>query len=134
LDVESLHDGLLCIIDRGIRQRCQYQRHGDFLYLQAFGQSWPIRDITHQPAAGSNGAGSGHILASMDGAIIDVLAEPGQRISQGDILAILEAMKMEHPVKADRDGIVSSVLTKKGDQVKRNQLLVEISAEEEAKL
>jgi geranyl-CoA carboxylase alpha subunit len=70
----------------------------------------------------------------MDGAIIDVLAEPGQRISQGDILAILEAMKMEHPVKADRDGIVSSVLTKKGDQVKRNQLLVEISAEEEAKL
>jgi geranyl-CoA carboxylase alpha subunit len=42
-------------------------------------------------------------------------------------------MKMEHPVKADRDGVVSNVLTRKGDQVKRSQLLVEIATEEESK-
>ena len=49
-------------------------------------------------------------------------------MKQGDTLVILEAMKMEHPVKADRDGTVGEVLTAKGDQVKRSQLLVDITA------
>lgn len=68
----------------------------------------------------------------MDGAIIDVLVKAGQSVRQGDTLVILEAMKMEHPVKADRDGIVGEVHAGKGDQVKRSQLLVEISASETA--
>ena len=66
----------------------------------------------------------------MDGAIIDVLVEPGQTVRQGETLVILEAMKMEHPVKADCDGVVSQILTNKGDQVKRNQLLAEITTGE----
>ena len=68
----------------------------------------------------------------MDGAIIDVLVEAGQSVRQGDTLVILEAMKMEHPVKADRDGFVGEVHASKGDQVKRSQLLVEITANETA--
>ena len=130
MTVTSVQDGVLCIIDNGIRQRCQYHRDGDSLYLQAFGESWSVTDLTHQPAAGANGTGSGRIHASMDGAIIDVLVQPGQTVRQGETLVILEAMKMEHPVKADCDGIVSQVLTNKGDQVKRNQLLAEITTGE----
>ncbi|MGO1461406.1 MAG: acetyl-CoA carboxylase biotin carboxylase subunit [Marinobacter sp.] len=124
--IASIEENVVCIIDNGIRQRCQYHRDGESLYLQAFGESWSVTDLTHQPASGSNGAGSGRIQASMDGAIIDVLAEPGQTVRQGDTLVVLEAMKMEHPVKADCDGVVSEILTRKGDQVKRKQLLVEI--------
>ncbi|MEX2473640.1 acetyl-CoA carboxylase biotin carboxylase subunit [Marinobacter sp.] len=130
LAVETFGDGLLCIIDNGVRQRCQYHREGDSLYLQAFGQSWSVRDVTHQPAAGANGAGSGKVQASMDGAIIDVLVSPGQRVQQGETLVILEAMKMEHPVRADRDGVVGEVLVSAGEQVKRSQLLVDITAGE----
>ncbi len=130
LVLESLGDGLLCIIDNGVRHRCQYHREGDSLYLQAFGQAWAVRDVTHQPAAGANGVGSGKVQASMDGAIIDVLVTPGQTVQQGETLVILEAMKMEHPVKADRDGVVGEVLVSNGDQVKRSQLLVNISAGE----
>ncbi|MGO1750421.1 MAG: acetyl/propionyl/methylcrotonyl-CoA carboxylase subunit alpha [Marinobacter sp.] len=127
--IASIEESALCIIDNGIRQRCQYHRDGDSLYLQAFGESWSVTDLTHQPASGGNGAGSGRIQASMDGAIIDVLAEPGQTVRQGDTLVVLEAMKMEHPVKADCDGVVSEILTQKGDQVKRKQLLVEITTD-----
>ncbi|MGK0524941.1 MAG: geranyl-CoA carboxylase alpha subunit [Pseudomonadales bacterium] len=130
MTVTSVQNGILCIIDNGIRQCCQYHRSGDSLYLQAFGESWSVTDLTHQPAAGANGTGSGRIQASMDGAIIDVLVEPGQTVGQGETLVILEAMKMEHPVKADCDGVVSQVLTNKGNQVKRNQLLVEITTGE----
>lgn len=127
--IASIEESALCIIDNGIRQRCQYHRDGDSLYLQAFGESWSVTDLTHQPASGGNGAGSGRIQASMDGAIIDVLAEAGQTVRQGDTLVVLEAMKMEHPVKADCDGVVSEILTQKGDQVKRKQLLVEITTD-----
>ena len=128
LDLESIGAGLLCIIDKGVRQQCQYHRRGDHLYLQASGEAVALRDVTHQPASGAAASGSGKIKATMDGAIIDVLVQAGQAVKQGNTLVILEAMKMEHPVKADRDGTVGEVLTTKGDQVKRNQLLVGITA------
>ncbi|TGN40092.1 acetyl/propionyl/methylcrotonyl-CoA carboxylase subunit alpha [Marinobacter confluentis] len=122
--------GQACIIDNGVRQVCQYHRRGDHLYLQAFGQTLALRDLTHQPAGGQTASGSGRIKATMDGALIDVLVQQGQTVKQGDTLVILEAMKMEHPVKADRDGTVTSLLAKKGDQVKRSQLLAEVTADE----
>ncbi|QSP94611.1 acetyl/propionyl/methylcrotonyl-CoA carboxylase subunit alpha [Marinobacter salinisoli] len=127
LNVTSLENGRACFIDTGVRQTCQYHREGDSLYFQLDGQAWQVRDITHQPAAGGTGSGSGKIQASMDGAIVDILVQPDQPVQQGDTVLILEAMKMEHPVKADRDGTVREVLVSKGDQVKRSQLLAEIS-------
>jgi len=132
LHLQSQEPGLLCIIDNGVRQRCQYHRSGDSLYLQAFGRSWCVRDITHQPAQGALGTGSGKVQATMDGAIIDVLVAEGDQVEQGQTLVILEAMKMEHPVKADRTGTVGQLLARKGDQVKRGQLLADVQSTEEA--
>lgn len=128
LTLVRAENGQACIIDKGVRQVCQYHRRGDHLYLQAFGQTLALRDLTHQPANGQSASGSGQIKATMDGALIDVLVQQGQTVKQGDTLVILEAMKMEHPVKADRDGTVTSLLATKGDQVKRSQLLAEVTA------
>ncbi|TNE97862.1 MAG: 3-methylcrotonyl-CoA carboxylase, partial [Gammaproteobacteria bacterium] len=132
LEVISAEPDQLCMIDNGIRQRCQYHRVGDYLYLQSSGMAWTVQDVTHQPPEGAGGAGSGRVQATMDGAVIDVLVEPGATVKQGETLVILEAMKMEHPVKAERDGIVGQLLVNSGDQVHRNQLLVEITATETA--
>ncbi|MBY6033447.1 acetyl/propionyl/methylcrotonyl-CoA carboxylase subunit alpha [Marinobacter daepoensis] len=131
LTLQNPHPNQLCIIDNGVRHRCQYYRNGDFLYLQAFGHSWWVRDTTHQPAKGAQGAGSGKLQAGMDGAIVDVLVAEGDEVEQGQTLVILEAMKMEHPMKADRSGIVGQVLANQGDQVKRGQLLISIQSKEE---
>ena len=132
LKLVSAENGRACIIDKGVRQVCQYHRQGDHLYLQAFGQTLTFQDITHQPASGNAASGTGQIKATMDGALIDLLVEQGQTVKQGDTLVILEAMKMEHPVKADRDGTLTSLRVSRGDQVKRNQLLAEITADETA--
>jgi geranyl-CoA carboxylase alpha subunit len=51
-------------------------------------------------------------------------------VKQGDTLMVLEAMKMEHPVRADRDGVIRELFASAGDQVKRNQLLAEVENEE----
>ncbi|KAA1176271.1 acetyl/propionyl/methylcrotonyl-CoA carboxylase subunit alpha [Marinobacter salinexigens] len=125
-EVVSMDQDELCIIDNGIRQRCQYHRQGDYLYLQASGQSWSVRDVTHQPTETTGGTCNGRVQATMDGAVIDVLIEPGAQVQRGDTLVVLEAMKMEHPVKAGRDGIAGQLLVNKGDQVQRNQLLMEV--------
>src|SRR5690606_3544317 len=108
----------------------QYSRAGDSLYLQALGRSWSVTDITHQPATGAQGAGSGRIQASMDGAVIDVLVAAGDTAQQGQTLVSLAAMKSAQPVDADRDGTVATVHTSSGDQVRRSQLLVELAANE----
>ncbi|MGP4844704.1 acetyl/propionyl/methylcrotonyl-CoA carboxylase subunit alpha [Marinobacter sp. 1Y8] len=130
LTVVSLSDTRLDFIDNGVRQRCQYQRRDDHLYLQQLSRSLCIRDTTHAPVSGIAGAASDQILASMDGAIIDVRAAEGAQVSKGDTLVILEAMKMEHPLIADRDGIVARVHVSAGTQVKRRQLLVELASED----
>jgi geranyl-CoA carboxylase alpha subunit len=65
----------------------------------------------------------------MDGAIIGVEVKVGQRVEKGDVVAVLEAMKMEHSLKADVDGLIESVTVVAGAQVKGKQLLVVISPE-----
>lgn len=132
ITLRRVSSGVLCIIDRGVRQRCQYQWHGDDLYLQLLGRAVMVTDVTHQPAAGATNSGSGRIQAAMDGAIIDVPVKAGQAVKQGDTLMVLEAMKMEHPVKADRDGVIRDLFAGVGDQVKRNQLLAEVEADQSA--
>ena len=69
----------------------------------------------------------------MDGSIIEVFVAPGDTVTKGQTLVILEAMKMEHPLKSDLDGVIESVNVEKGDQVKLRQLLVSVQSDEETK-
>ena len=60
------------------------------------------------------------------GLVIKVLVEPGQAVEAGELMLVLEAMKMETNVTASRAGIVKSAHVKPGDPVKVNQLLLEL--------
>jgi 3-methylcrotonyl-CoA carboxylase alpha subunit len=82
-------------------------------------------------AAGAQGDGN-LIEAPMPGLVRDVFAKVGQRVTQGDRLAILEAMKMEHSLLAARDGVVAEVLAQAGDQVEAGAALVRLEPEEDA--
>jgi 3-methylcrotonyl-CoA carboxylase alpha subunit len=62
-------------------------------------------------------AGGGKILAPMPGTVTKLLTEAGASVTKGTVLAIVEAMKMEHAVKAPRDGKVKAVNFAAGDQV-----------------
>ncbi|MBK6933028.1 MAG: acetyl-CoA carboxylase biotin carboxyl carrier protein subunit [Saprospirales bacterium] len=74
-------------------------------------------------------AGGSHkintVKAPMPGLVISVLVEPGQTVSKGDPLLILEAMKMENVIKAAGDGIVKAVTTQNGQPVEKGHTLVE---------
>jgi biotin carboxyl carrier protein len=77
---------------------------------------------------GMNGSAVGKInsiKAPMPGLIIDLRVKEGDKISAGDPLLILEAMKMENVIKAPGDAILKSLKVKKGDSVEKNQVLLE---------
>jgi geranyl-CoA carboxylase alpha subunit len=114
---------------RGIRQQIPFAFDGARLHLDSGTGHYSFEDVTHEPASAAGGTGSGQIKASMDGAIVAVLAAVGDEVVIGQTLLVLEAMKMEHQLKADVDGVVESVNATVGEQVKERQVLITVAAE-----
>ncbi|MFG6446789.1 acetyl/propionyl/methylcrotonyl-CoA carboxylase subunit alpha [Roseateles sp. BYS180W] len=67
--------------------------------------------------AGEAAQGGGGLTAPMPGKLVALLAQPGQRVTKGQPLAVMEAMKMEHTISAPRDGVVGELCFAVGDQV-----------------
>ena len=65
------------------------------------------------------------IMSPMAGALIKMYVEPGQHVSAGQSIAIVEAMKMQNILKAERDGVVKAVSAAAGDPVAADDVLVE---------
>jgi biotin carboxyl carrier protein len=64
------------------------------------------------------------LMSFIPGTINDVMVVPGQIVKKGDLLMILEAMKMKNQIKCKTNGIVKSVLVKKGDKVPKGIVLL----------
>ena len=64
------------------------------------------------------------IKAPMPGRVLDVVVQEGDRISKGDNVVVLEAMKMENVIKSPTDGIVKNVCVIKEEAVEKNQVLI----------
>ncbi|MDD6643021.1 MAG: biotin/lipoyl-binding protein [Firmicutes bacterium] len=78
------------------------------------------------PAPAAAGAGA-KVNAPMPGTILDVRVQNGAKVKKGDVLVILEAMKMENQIQAPCDGTVTSVCVKKGDSVETQALICTIA-------
>jgi geranyl-CoA carboxylase alpha subunit len=99
----------------------------DQVHLAAQYGNLTFTNISLQSAKKNKG-GSDQVLASMDGGIVDVMVKVGDVVNVGQTLAVLEAMKMEHPLKAGVAGTIAEVLVQAGDQVKGRQKLIQITA------
>ena len=85
---------------------------------------------TKKSAAGgssSNGSGSGDVTVPMQGTIVKVLVEVGSVVAAGDSVVVLEAMKMENQINAEKSGTVTAVNVKPGDTVGAGDVVVVIS-------
>lgn len=81
----------------------------------------PVAAAQAAPAASAAPArpatGKGGVKSPLPGVILDVKVNVGDTVAKGDLLLILEAMKMENSIVADRDGKVSAINVKNGDSV-----------------
>lgn len=66
-----------------------------------------------------------NLKAPMPGLVFDIKIKEGDSLQKGDVVLVLEAMKMENMLKAPADAVVKKVLVKKGAAVEKNQILVE---------
>lgn len=67
------------------------------------------------------------IPAPLPGTIGEIFVQPGQKVSEGDPLFIIEAMKMKNSIRSGRGGTVKSIMVKTGETVKHHQPMIEIS-------
>ena len=78
-------------------------------------------------AAASNAVATGDVIAPMQGTIVKVLVEVGQEVKPGDAVVVLEAMKMENQLQADKAGTVKAINVQAGDKVGAGDVLVIIA-------
>ena len=120
--------------DRGIdleidgrRRQTRITRAGARLFVQS---SRGDLELVEQPRfeAPESTAPSGVLVAPMPGKVIDLRVAVGDSVRTGEILVVLEAMKMEHPLSAAAYGVVSEVLVSAGDQVENGALLLVVTS------
>ena len=68
----------------------------------------------------------------MDGKVASVKVQPGEKVKKGQDLLVIESMKMENIIQADREGSVKEIFVKPGDFVKMGSLLIELDVENDA--
>lgn len=74
---------------------------------------------------GAPPAGAGSLAALMPGKIVKLLVAEGDEVAAGDVVLILEAMKMENEIEADRDGKIKAIHVSAGDNVEGGQALID---------
>ena len=115
----------------GRRTQARVSRAGDQLVVHG-----PNGDLTftERPRFDLPGAEetAGGFVAQMPGKVIDLRVKVGDRVSAGDTLLVLEAMKMEHPLRTMEAGVVTEVRVVQGEQVEAGTLLLVVETGEEA--
>jgi pyruvate carboxylase subunit B len=107
--------------------------------VEVDGQSYSVRVIggggdavVAHPAAPSAGGTppirEGTVVAPMQGLLLKVAVEAGDHVKLGDVVAVLEAMKMQNDITATRSGLISHVYVKEGDVVSPRDPLVHIES------
>lgn len=99
--------------------------HGDWVFhLQ--GQSFGAHLVKARAAGGAAGGHGGRVMSPMNGTVVKVQAEAGSRVEAGQVVLVLEAMKMENEVVAPVSGVLSRCEVVAGQVVQSRQPLFEI--------
>ncbi|NVZ62988.1 acetyl/propionyl/methylcrotonyl-CoA carboxylase subunit alpha [Pseudomonas gingeri] len=120
------HGESLSIERQGIRRRYRAIRQGDNLYLQWQGELLAISAFDPIAAVEASHGHQGGLTAPMNGNIVRVLVQVGQSVEAGTQLVVLEAMKMEHSIRAPQAGVVKALYCQEGEMVSEGSALVEL--------
>ncbi len=115
----------------GVTRRYAVQRVGPVSFVDGPDGSSTLVEEERYPVAGEQEA-AGSSLAPMPGSVVRVAVAEGARVEAGQVLVVLEAMKMEHAVQAGAPGTVVRLAVAEGDQVVTGQVLVVVEGERDA--
>jgi 3-methylcrotonyl-CoA carboxylase alpha subunit len=117
------------LIERdGVRRQTIAIRRAETLYLQWQGDVHAIRSVDPIAEVDVSHGHQGGLTAPMNGSIVRVLVSVGEQVQIGTPLVVLEAMKMEHSIRANTAGTVAALYCAEGEMVKEGMVLVELEA------
>lgn len=113
----------------GLTETARFFRDGDHLYILRRGTTFSARDLTKSaPASAAASNSDGRIRAAMNGRVVAILVKQGERVTAGQPVVTLEAMKMEHVHNAPVSGTIAAIDVTEGEQVTTGRIVVEIEA------
>jgi 3-methylcrotonyl-CoA carboxylase alpha subunit len=110
----------------GVRRQHRAIRRGEHVYLQWDGELRRIESYDPISAVEASHSHQGGLTAPMNGSIVRVLVEAGQSVEAGAQLVVLEAMKMEHSIRAPHAGVIKALYCQEGEMVSEGSALVEL--------
>jgi biotin carboxyl carrier protein len=127
-DLVVCHDGTVLVSVDGVVRPVLASRVGDKTWLtQGTSTTW-IQRVHKRRGGGDQDAGS-TVAAPMTGRVVVVSVAVGDEVVRGDTVVVIEAMKMEQPLKAPRDGVVEVVRCETGQLVDGGDVLVALAKE-----
>ena len=147
-ELTYLHDGGLSLAVGEVSGALSFAVHGDGIAVEFAGQrlvaavyadgetdhvfgergATQIVNVDLLAHAGETHSEGGRLTAPMPGKVLSFSVKPGDEVREGQVLAIMEAMKMEHTIAAPGDGVVAELLYAPGDQVDEGAELLTITA------
>jgi propionyl-CoA carboxylase alpha chain len=128
--VEATPDEVVFDVD-GLLRRFEVARYQGVSYVNS-----PMGSVVLEPvprfADPSSQVAAGSLLAPMPGTVVRMAVAQGEKVTEGQPLLWLEAMKMQHQINAPADGVITELGVSTGDQVEVGRVLAVVSAEEES--
>jgi geranyl-CoA carboxylase alpha subunit len=111
----------------GHRRRAAVLNVDEQVWVHLDGTTYALRWVNPLPVAAARREAAGSLRAPMPGKVIRVAVEENQAVAAGELLMILEAMKMEHRIVAPYAGVVSAIRYQQGDTVNADEILLELA-------
>jgi len=126
-----LSNGCLAIVIDGQRHICYSEKKSNETYVFANGVNFVLRRQPRRTGTlVQEEEGEDLVLSPITGKLLDCKSEAGASVKEGDVIIVLEAMKMEHRLKSPRDGIISKITSvQAGGQVKEGEMMFELEEE-----
>ncbi len=133
IQVVSIQANAAVVLLDGVKLVAQFmQRQRGQMYCSIGGRGAFFKDLIILDGALAEAVGGGRVIAPMHGLLLEVMVKPGDEVSKGQTLAVLEAMKMHYEIQAEIDGTVAEVTAVSGKQVAADDVLIEIYESEDA--
>ena len=127
VEVVNIDDKYIDLVFDGVRVKSRISEDAEFILVHI-----PSGDVSFEVKPRFSMPGlevqAGGLVAPMPGKVVDLKVKKGSKVKSGETLVILEAMKMEHSIKASEDGIIADIFIKENDQVENGAVLMVVDS------
>ena len=127
VEVVNIDDKYIDLVFDGVRVKSRISEDAEFIlvHIPSGDVSFEIKPRFSMPGLEVQAGG---LVAPMPGKVVDLKVKRGSKVKSGETLVILEAMKMEHSIKASEDGVIADIFIKENDQVENGAVLMVVDS------